>query len=48
MKRQMMVRIVSVLSVMLSILVLTAVLLPSEESTGIFYRVSGGRMVREK
>lgn len=43
MKRQMMVRIVSVLSVMLSILVLTAVLLPSEESTGIFYRVSGGR-----
>lgn len=43
MKKQRLVRIVSILSVLFSALVLASALLPDEESTGILYRVSGGR-----
>jgi len=43
MKKQKMVKIVSVISVLLSVLVLAAVLFPHEASTGVLYRVSGGK-----
>ena len=43
MKKAMMVRAVSILSVLLSVAVLVSVLFLREESTGILYRVSGGK-----